>query len=288
MTRPDLGEISCLLFVPGHRPDRFDKARAACPDGIVIDLEDAVPASEKDTARRAAACYMAEASVGPPVILRLNALGTRAALDDFAALADGVLAPDGLLLAKVESPREIELARTYDPVGRPLLAAIETAAGIEAAPAIARNLHRGDALGFGGADLAADLGAVFAWEPLYAARCALVRAAAAARIAVFDVPYLDIGDSAGIAAESRRVRALGFTGKLAIHPAQIEPIRSAFLPTPEEVEQAGRIVAALEEAHGGAAQLDGKMIDVPVVITARRILARAAATGPSVQLEGSR
>ncbi|MDP2063054.1 MAG: aldolase/citrate lyase family protein [Phaeovulum sp.] len=278
MSQHSLAHKSCLLFVPGNRPDRFDKAAAASPDGIVIDLEDAVPQSEKPAALRAACDYLArarEGGMGPSVYVRLNPLGTRAALDDLAALADGRLAASGLCLAKVEAPRDIELVRAHDPAARPLLAAIETARGINAAAAVAAALGRDDALGFGGADLAADLGAAFEWEPLFAARGALVIAAAAVGIGLFDVPQLDLADAAALRAEALRVRAMGFTGKLAIHPAQVAPILDAFQPSEAEITRARRVLAALDAAHGGAAQLDGKMIDLPVANAARRILARA-------------
>jgi (S)-citramalyl-CoA lyase len=154
---------------------------------------------------------------------------------------------------------------------------IETARGIVAAASIARALQPNDALGFGGADLAADLGALFAWEPLFAARCGVITAAASVGAAVFDVPYLDIADADGLRTETQRVRALGFTGKLAIHPAQVATIVEAFLPDTGEIERARRVVAALEAAGGEAALLDGRMIDLPVAVSARRTLARLTA-----------
>lgn len=271
----DFTRCTCVLFVPGHRPDRFAKAVDASPEGIVIDLEDAVPPAQKIEARHAAGTFLRNQPRQVPLIIRLNPLTTRPGLDDLAALADGALAADGILLAKVEEARDIEIVRAHCPA-LPILAAIETSAGIASAASIARALGPADALGFGGADLAADLGCAFAWEPLFAARAALVQSAAIGRVGVFDVPHLDIADAEALRAECERVRALGFTGKLAIHPAQVATIRSAFSPSPQEIERARRIVAALEGASGGAAQLDGKMIDLPVAISARRTLALAA------------
>lgn len=276
MTGWALADISCLLFVPASRPDRFDKARAASPEGIVIDLEDAVAAPEKAAARDAAARYLAAAPDGPPVLVRINALDTRHALDDLAALADGILRPAGLFLAKVEQPRDVELVRAHLPRALPLLAAVETAAGMSRAAAIARALGARDALGFGGADYAADLGAAFSWEALFGGRAALVQAAACGRVGCFDVPCLDIADGDLPGAEAARVRAMGFTGKLAIHPVQVAPIRAAFRPQPEEVALARRVAEALDRAGGGAVSLDGKMIDGPVARSARRTLARAS------------
>lgn len=275
MTKLNLSVASCLLFVPGHRPDRYDKARAASPDGVIIDLEDSVPPAEKDAARAYAGEDLRAGPRAVASLVRINALGTEAALDDLAALVRGGLRLDGIFLSKVEDPRDIEIARAYLPPGLPILAALETARGIAAASGIAARLGPGDALGFGGADLAADLGAAFAWEPLFAARAAIVAAAATARLPVFDVPCLALDDADALRDETRRVRALGFTAKLAIHPAQVAPIRAIFTPGADEVAEARRIVAALDAAAGGVARLDGRMIDAPVAQSARRTLARA-------------
>lgn len=272
-----IAHLACLLFVPGNRPDRFEKAHAASPDGVVLDLEDAVPLAEKHAARAAAIAFMRDRPAGPAVFVRLNSPTTRAGLDDLAALADGQFQADGLVVSKVESPRDAGLLRQLDPqAGRPVLAALESAASIDAAPAIAAAVGVGGGLVFGGADLAADLGAAFAWEPLLAARSAVVRAAAAVGLAAFDVPFLATDAPGALADETRRARDLGFSGKLAIHPAQVAPIRSAFRPASVEIERARRVVAALEAAGGGAALLDGRMVDAPVARSAARTLARAA------------
>jgi (S)-citramalyl-CoA lyase len=268
----DFSRTAALLFVPGHRPDRFEKAEAASPGGVIIDLEDAVPPAQKNQARSEVMRFLARAKRSAPLAVRLNPISTRPGLDDLAALADGNISCDGILLAKVESARDVELVRAHAP-DMPILAAIETVVGIHCAPDIARVLRPSDALGFGGADLAADLGCAFSWEPLFAARGALVQAAAIGRVGLFDVPLLDVADTAALRIETERVKALGFTGKLAIHPAQVPTIHSVFKPGAAEIERARRIVAALEAADGGAAQLDGKMIDLPVALSARRTLA---------------
>lgn len=281
MSGPDLAATACLLFVPGHRPERFGKARTASPGGIVIDLEDAVPPDARPAARGHAQDYLRGRGPGAPVLVRISALGTPAALDDLAALAGGGLRPDGLMLSKVEAGRDVEIVRACLPsdlpAHLPIVAAVETARALGRAGDIAAALRPGDALGLGGADLAADLGAELAWEPMLMARATLVAAAATAGCGALDVPWLALDDAAGLAAEAARARALGFTGKLAIHPAQVAPIRAAFAPDAAAVDQARRIVAALAAAAGGVARLDGRMIDAPVARTARRVLARAAA-----------
>jgi (S)-citramalyl-CoA lyase len=273
-----LTTATCLLFVPGHRKDRFDKACSASPQGVVIDLEDAVPPAEKNAARHAVAQFIREQAgkVGAPILVRINAPGTRAGLDDLAAIADGALACDGLVLPKTESPRDIAILRALDRATLPLMAIIETAAGLIAAPDIAKVLTGRDAFGFGGADLSADLGSDFAFEPLLWARGQVIAAAASGSVgAVFDVPFLDIKDEAGLVHETRRVRALGFTGKLAIHPDQVRPVVAAFKPSEDEIAHARRVIEALRNAKGGVATVDGRMIDAPVARAAERTLARS-------------
>jgi len=156
-----------------------------------------------------------------------------------------------------------------------LLPLVETARGLAAAEALAAH-PRVAGLVLGGADLAADLGAVMSWEPLLYARSRLVHAAATAGVAVVDVPCLALDDGGALADEAARVRRLGFTGKLAIHPRQVAPINTAFTPDAAELEGARRVIAAVAAAGGGVAVVDGKMVDAPVVRSAERALALAA------------
>jgi citrate lyase beta subunit len=131
-------------------------------------------------------------------------------------------------------------------------------------------------LDFGGADLAVDLRATLAWEPLYAARARIVQAAAIAGVAAVDVPHFVLDDVAALRDEAARAKAMGFTGKLAIHPKQIAPIVGVFSPSEAEVAEAREIVAALAAAHGNVVEHKGRMVEGPVVKAAERVLARAA------------
>ena len=133
----------------------------------------------------------------------------------------------------------------------------------------------GEALALGGADLVVDLNARFSWDGLFAARAALVQAAAKAGLVALDVPYLELGDETGLRAECARLRDIGLAGKLAIHPAQVVPIRDSFVPDEKERAWASRILAALSEAGGSAVRVDGKLVDLPIRRMAERILARA-------------
>jgi (S)-citramalyl-CoA lyase len=276
MSRDRLGACRAILFVPGDRSDRFDRALASGADAVVIDLEDAVAEADKDMARKLALRFL-ERRPGGFIGLRINALATRAGIQDLAALSDSPALPGFVALSKVESAAEVTLcARILGErhwVGE-LLCAIETALGLERATEIASAHPNVTGLGFGGVDLAAELGAELAWEPMLAARARVICAAAVARISAFDVPCLDLDSSSMLVVESRRARAMGFAGKLAIHPNQLAVIRSAFTPTATELAAARALLA--DAADGRAVRIRGAMVDAGVLRRARRVLDRAA------------
>lgn len=270
-----LHDVRSLLFVPGHRPDRFAKAGASGADTVCIDLEDAVPPPERPAARNAALAFVAAQPTGHAYGLRINRLPSPDGLRDLVALADAAatMAPAFVMLAKTECAADIALLAAHLP-GVPLIALVESARGLMAAGAIAIAHPQLHALMFGGADLAADLGCAFAWEPLLHARGTLVAAAASAGLAAIDVPWLDVADPAGAEAETRRAAALGYTGKSLIHPAQVAPVHAAFSPTPQALAWAQRVVQATT-ADAAAVLVDGRMVDRPVVLAAQRLLRRA-------------
>lgn len=263
------GIFQSLLFVPGTRPDRFARALASGADMVCIDLEDAVPAAEKATARAAAIPALGD----PKLALRINGVTTRAGLADLVALGDSGARPALLLAPKVESAAEIAVMRGALGDGAPLIVPlIETVAGLRAAPAIAAAPGVG-ALMFGGADFAAELGVDLAWEPLLFARSALVAAAAGAGVPAVDVPWIALEDAEGLEAECRRARALGFAAKAAIHPAQIGPIHAIFRPTAAEIADAEEALAAFDAAGGAAVRHKGRMLEAPIVRRHRRTIA---------------
>ena len=271
-----------LLFTPANRPDRFLKALETKADGLVIDLEDAVSQKDKDSARTGLIEFLKTkpfANKPRPflVCVRINSIQTLAGLKDIAALCDSKIFPDALVFPKVEYAEEIKL---YDkhfslPECKNLsyMALIETAIGLENAYKIAHASPKLSGLTFGGADLAADLGAELSFEPMFYARSRIVQAAKAAGLCALDVPFLDIHNDAGNKEEATRVKNMGYTGKYAIHPAQIETLYQVFTPTAEDIEKAQGIVDAYNAASGNAAEFHGKMIDVPVYKSAMRILA---------------
>lgn len=285
-TRPELRRS--WLYVPGHRHKLVDKALGLDVDAVVLDLEDGVPLDEKEVARGAVAAALAEPMERPRLFVRVSSAESGLLDADLRAVVHAGL--DGLVLAKTEGPEQIaqldsELAALEKGANLPrgrieLVALIESARGLVQAPAIAAGSARMSALMFGAEDFALDMGLLaLGCEDagvIDHARPALAVAAASQQLQAIDKVFLDIDDADGLLAETRRARALGFSGKCAIHPAQIEVVHRGFMPTAHELELARRIVATAAEAEAagsGAAVVDGRMIDRPIVERARRALA---------------
>lgn len=264
------------LFTPATRPERFDRAAEAGADVLILDLEDSVAPADKDTARRAALGWLAGVRGGYPVhALRINAPGTLFGIEDLQALLRSDAEPDLILVPKAESGDVLRLLDgLLSAAGKRarLVALIESARGVAGAEAIAQAAPRLDALFFGAADLAADLGADVAWEPLLGARARVVNAAATAGLAAVDSPFFALTDEEGLCAETHAAVAMGFSAKAAIHPRQLVAINAVLTPDAGAVDQARRILA---ENAKGVGVVDGRMIDEAVARKARRILAAA-------------
>ncbi|MGV8959782.1 MAG: HpcH/HpaI aldolase/citrate lyase family protein [Stenotrophomonas sp.] len=268
----------CLMFVPGSRPERYAKAVATGADQICIDLEDAVAPGDKETARASLFAYLAEKPQSRGEIgLRINPLSTALGQADLKALAASGLSPAFVMLPKVETVAELQQANdVLSGIDTAFIAQIETPKGLLDARALATAIPRLQALMFGGFDYIVALRGRASWESFLHPRVTLATIAAEAGIGCMDVPYLDIKDEAGLVAETDRVIDLGFTSKAAIHPSQVEPIQSRYLPTAAEYDRAQRVVAALAQSGGEAIQLDGKLVDRPIEIAAERAIALGA------------
>ena len=264
------------LFVPGNRPDRFGKALASGADAVVLDLEDAVAADDKDAAREAVRAWVADATPADRarVVVRTNDLGSPHAAADLAAVAEA--GTTAVMLPKTESADDVATVRSAAP-DAVVLALVESARGLAAAEEIAAapGVVR---LVFGTLDYALDLDLEIddAADGLsYAAG----RLAVASRCAGIATPVggvtPQLGDEARLLADLAWSRRHGLGAKLCIHPAQVAAIHAALAPTTQAVERARRVLEA-DAGSPGAAQLDGRMIDRPVVLAARRTLARAA------------
>lgn len=264
-----------LLFVPGTRPERFAKALDTGADLVCIDLEDAVPPEQKDGARSTAFDFLADAAPTIPVGVRINALTTAAGIADMHALLQRDLAPRFVMLPKTEAAAQARQLQQLLPAQTQIIPIIESAAALALADDIFA-LPGIETAVFGAVDFVADVGCELAWEPLLAARGQLVLAGTRHDVTVLDVPYTDVKNLEGLKAETLRAKALGFRARSAIHPAQIPVIHEALMPTAEQLAQAQRVVEAFDSAAGGAALLDGKLIELPIIKAARRMLAQAA------------
>lgn len=263
--------LSSILFVPGAKPERFLKALATSADIVCIDLEDSVPASGKAQARAAALEAIAQGD--PRLVLRINAVTTRAGLEDIVALADAETLPAVLLVPMVESAAEIGIVASVLGNRTPaLVPLVETAIGLRAAAEIGAAPSVA-AMMFGGGDLSADLGVALAWEPLLWARSAFVAACAQAGVPSIDVPFIALDDSESLRGEAQLAKDLGFTGKAAIHPAQVDVINAVFRPTAEQIAEAEEAQAAFDAAGGAAVRFNGRMLEAPIMRRYQRILA---------------
>jgi len=264
------------LFTPASRPDRFGKAAEVGADVLVLDLEDAVAPADKEQARATAIGYLGRPSSGAVLrALRINGLDTRAGLADLHALLASSAAPDLLVLPKTDSAAHLQILDRLLTAARKnvrLVGLVESARGLLAVQETAAATPRLAALMFGAADMAADLGATVAWEPLVSARCQLIAACARCGVLPIDSPFFDIHDKGGLSSEITRSHALGFASKAAIHPSQIGPINAALSPTPEAIAKARAILA---ENGKGVGVVDGQMVDEAIARQARRTLAAA-------------
>ncbi|GEM29594.1 CoA ester lyase [Nocardia neocaledoniensis NBRC 108232] len=282
---------STLLFVPADRPERFAKAAAANPGLVVLDLEDAVAPDAKPAARAHAVAWI---EAGNDCAVRVNAVGTAWHEDDLAALAPlrcAIVLPKaeiGVLDRIVDAVTEARASSPYRPKaggsGPLLVALIETAAGVLHSAAIAARAGV-DRLAIGTFDLAAELGVdPTDREALAGARHALVLASAAAGLPGPVDGVTGVVDDADLVADDARYgRRLGFTGKLCIHPRQLDPVATALRPTAAEQAWARKIFAAITD-DSGVAVVDGAMVDKPVLDRARRILAQLDTTTDSEEL----
>ena len=277
-------KLRSLLFVPGDRPDRMEKALRSGADALILDLEDAVAPEAKPEARKAVARFL-EANASAALWVRINPLDGGEADKDLDAILHGH--PDGIVLPKAEGGQSVaELTRRLTERGNAtaqiLAIATETPAAMFQLGTYG-GAKRLAGLTWGAEDLPAAIGAATSRQadgrytpPYELARSLCLFGAAAAGVAPIETVYPAFRDLEGLAAYAVRARRDGFTGMMAIHPVQVPVINDAFTPSEAEIAHARTVVAAFEANPGaGALSLDGKMIDRPHLVQARRTLAAA-------------
>jgi citrate lyase subunit beta/citryl-CoA lyase len=260
----------------------LEKARALPADEVVIDLEDSVPPGAKDAARAAAAAAVRESWKAPAVAVRVNAVGGEWWERDVGDLAAAGGSLSSLVIPKCQGPDGVLAVDSLLDGEIGIQALIETAAGLVAVREIASSSERLESLIVGFADLAASLGrpaaAEYPGDRWHFARETVLVNARAAGLAAIDGPYLAIEDEDGLRASAAEARALGYDGKWAIHPSQLEPLNELFTPNADEVDRARAVLGALDGAAGAAA-LEGEMIDEASRKQAEIVVARAEAAG---------
>jgi citrate lyase subunit beta/citryl-CoA lyase len=281
--------LRSFLFAPGNHARRVEKALTLPADAVILDLEDAVAISEKPATRDLVVQAFAQTRHGR-LYVRVNAYSTEWCYADIVTIARPGL--DGIVLPKVENADQLRSAdwllsnlereRGLPAGGIDLVPIIETAAGLGNIADIAGSGSRTKRLAFGAGDFTLDLGMVWSRDEmeLLPARSAVVMASRAAGIEPpLDTVWADLRDADGFARSAERAAALGFQGKMCIHPDQIAVTNAAFSPSEHQLAWAKRVIAAFElaETKGLASiQLDGQFIDYPIVQRARQVAARGA------------
>jgi citrate lyase subunit beta/citryl-CoA lyase len=282
-----------LLFVPADGGNRLDKAMASGADAVIVDLEDSIVPERKQHARGAALEFLKNNAANkdrPRILVRINGFETGMTDADLDAIVAGK--PDAVVFPKAEGGTSVihldaKLTAREALAGLPegsikiLAQAVESAAGLFAAGTFRDASARLIGMTWGPEDLSAELGAQanrdeagFLTEPYRLARNMCLFGAAAAKLAAIETVYVDFRNSEGLRRDTQEARRDGFTGRLAIHPAQVPVINEVFTPTPQEIKNAKRLIAAFAAKPGaGAVGIDGKMFDRPHLIRAQRLLA---------------
>jgi len=282
-----------MLYVPGNMPGMLQNIPVFEADGVMIDLEDAVPLVEKDSARLLARNFLASyKDRNKEMFVRINALDTPYAADDLREILPAL--PDGIRLPKADNPEIVErldtlLTEGEERLGLPIghfkiIPSIESAQGVLNCVETAKASTRLVALAFGAEDYTAsmEINRTKTGEELFSARTQVVWAAKAAGVQAIDSIFSDVNDMEALRAETLLIKRLGFTGKSLVNPRQIEVIHEVFRPTAEEIQHALEVMDAIKRAREmgtGVISLRGKMVDAPVVTRAARTIREGVAFG---------
>lgn len=285
------------LYIPGNNPAMIQNAEIYGADSLIFDLEDSISIAEKDSARVLVKNALKKLDFGScEKTVRINSRDTEYFMDDLQAIIPAGI--DGILLPKTENLEDIqetnkiitkiELENNLTLGKVAIMPLIETARGVLNIGEIVTG-PRVAAVGLGGEDLTSDLGAkrTKSGKELEYIASKVILACAAYKIQVIDTVYADVNDTEGLYEVAKQAMELGFHGKSIIHPSQVEPVHRAFMPTPEEITKAEKVIQAYREAKEkgkGAVAVDGRMVDLPVVRRSEQILQRAKAGGAEISV----
>lgn len=280
-----------MLFIPGNKPDMHKKAGNTGADAVIFDLEDSVNSEEKEKARLIVTDTLRNLSLqNTEVVVRINPLNTEFGIKDIYEIAR--MRPHALMIPKAtedslksadKALSEIESREGLTAGSIKLFPIIETAFGVENMHSIIKAASRVTGVLFGAEDFTADMGIARTDEgdEIFYARSRIAVCCRAFKIDAIDTPYVNIKNDEGLIKDTRRARQAGMTGKAAIHPAQVEKIHKEFAPTEEEIRYAEKVLEAqaLMKKAGGVLQLDGRMIDAPIIERAAKVMRMAKLSG---------
>jgi len=281
-----------MLFMPGNNPGMLQNAGILGADSIILDLEDAVSLTEKDSARILTREAIKNIDyINVEVVVRVNPFDTEFAKEDIDVIAR--VKPDALMIPKATEEEleaidkiltTIEVEESFEKGSIKLLPIIETAYGVENVYNIIKSSDRIVGVLLGGEDLTSDLGIkrTKEGEEIFYARNRVAIACKAMKVDSIDTPFTDTNDFEGLEKDTRKAKSLGLTGKAAINPRQIDTIHYVYAPNAEEIKYAKRVLEAMEEAESegkGVFSLDGKMIDAPVINRAKNTVELAMLLG---------
>lgn len=278
--------VRSLLFVPGDDGDRLAAARASAADGLILDLEDTVGPAAKERARADTVEVVRRWDDGKRCLVRINGLDTPHGIEDVEAFVDAGVRPDAVLVPDVRDGTELGIvADAFDTGGLevPLVGLVERPEAVLSAHRVARSTSRLAALAFGSVDFRTNMG-MSVLDPgtdVYPPRYVVAMAASAAGLGAIDTVVLDLEDEARLREEAATARMLGYDGKAAVAPEQVEVINEVFTPSEAEVSRARRLVEAFEAAGEdvGLIEFEGTLVDEPVVEQQRDLLQRARVVG---------
>jgi citrate lyase beta subunit len=279
----DFSTLRSVMFVPATKLEKLEEVhKLAKADLYIIDLEDSILPAKKNDMRLQISAYLrnqkgmsaAQKRKIPPIALRINQISSINGVMDLMMLISSDALPEALILPKIESVEELNLLEGWlmdAAIEIPIIPLIETLGVWEDLDQIIAHDLVPMAM-LGGIDLAAMLGCEPDWEPMFPYRSALLLSCRKFGKACIDMPWFDLKNLEGLRRETERVRALGFDGKAAIHPAQVEVINDCLTPTAAQIKEAREIIKAFTQANDGVAVYNGKVLEIPVIIRAERIL----------------
>tara|TARA_E500000331_G_scaffold129595_1_gene126764 strand:+ start:211 stop:1032 length:822 start_codon:yes stop_codon:yes gene_type:complete len=254
------------LFIPANKLDWISKTFDKGADSIILDLEDSVPANEKAKAREDLFLHLKENSYEGNLIIRVNPVTDKTGQEDLKILTETDLPISAFMLPKVEESSSISDLPNIN-----VIALLETPLSIKNISGIASE-NKVKGLALGGADLSASLGSTMDWDSLLYARSKMILEAAINNLFSIDSPFMDIQNLEALGKESKKAKALGFNGKAAIHPSQLEVITNSFLPNEEEISEAKEIIKAFNQSSSAVIAFNGRMIDQPIILSLEKRL----------------